>query len=316
MVSARPHLLAVGGAHVDRRGMTTGPYVAGVSNPGTMREEIGGGAFNALSMAARQGVSGAMFSLRGGDAAGAAVSEAIADAGLADLSAVFLDRATPSYTALLEADGNLVAGLADMGLYELAFEKQMRRRALRDALDGADAVLADANLPEAALARLTAEAGRRRRPVYAIAVSPAKVVRMAGLLGSFACLFMNGREAAALGVPHDAGPKEAAAVLRAAGLAAGVVTHGGGQAVAFSGGDVFTLAPPPVRDIVDVTGAGDALAGAAVAALMQGAGFAEAVRNGLAAAALVVASPSARPAVTREEIAAVLPLVGEPERVA
>ena len=64
-------------------------------------------------------------------------------AGIADLSAVFLDRATPSYTALLDREGDVIAALADMALYELAFPKQMqagegprgdrgrRRRALR-----------------------------------------------------------------------------------------------------------------------------------------------------------------------------------------
>ena len=44
----RPHLVAAGAAHIDRRGRVSGPYVPAASNPGSMREEIGGGAFNAL----------------------------------------------------------------------------------------------------------------------------------------------------------------------------------------------------------------------------------------------------------------------------
>ena len=67
---------------------------------------------------------------------------------------MFLDRATPSYTALLDRDGDVVAALADMGLYELAFAKQMRRAKVREAMAEADAVLCDANLPEPALVRL------------------------------------------------------------------------------------------------------------------------------------------------------------------
>ena len=110
-----------------------------------------------------------------------------------DLSAVFLDRATPSYTALIDRDGDVIAGLADMELYELAFAKQLRRRKARDEVAGADAILCDANLPAAALERLAALA--TGKPLFAIAISPAKVVRLAGVLGSLACLFMNRREA-------------------------------------------------------------------------------------------------------------------------
>ncbi len=42
MTASPPKLLAIGGASVDRRGRSNGPFVAGVSNPGSIREEIGG----------------------------------------------------------------------------------------------------------------------------------------------------------------------------------------------------------------------------------------------------------------------------------
>ena len=72
--------------------------------------------------------------MRGGDASGETVSRAIAAAGIADLSAVFLDRTTPSYTALIDRDGELIVGLADMALYDLAFAKQIRRAKVREAI--------------------------------------------------------------------------------------------------------------------------------------------------------------------------------------
>src|SRR5688572_30232114 len=86
-------ILAVGGAHIDRRGQMTSPFVPGASIPGTMREDVGGGAFNALRTAVQRGARGAILSMRGGDAAGDTVARAIAGSGIADLSAVFLDRA-------------------------------------------------------------------------------------------------------------------------------------------------------------------------------------------------------------------------------
>ena len=72
----------------------------------------------------------------------------------------------------------MVAGLADMELYEIVFAKQLRRSKARDEIADADAILCDANLPAAALERLAALADGK--PLFAIAISPAKVVRFVG----------------------------------------------------------------------------------------------------------------------------------------
>src|SRR5690606_18404850 len=103
---------------------------------------------------------------------------------------------TPSYTALLDAEGELIAGFADMGLYDAGFPRQMRRRKLREAADRADAVLCDANMPAPAIAELIGAPGVQQ--VHAIAISPAKVIRLQAVLPFLACLFMNAREARTL----------------------------------------------------------------------------------------------------------------------
>jgi len=283
----KPGLFAAGGAHIDRRGRISGPYVAGASNPGIMREEAGGGAFNALRNAVRRGCSGTLLSVRGGDMAGEVVARAIRGAGIDDLSATFLDRATPSYTAFVEANGDVVAGLADMGLYDLAFAKLVRRRAVRDAIAMADAVLCDANLPAPALEKLMGLAGER--PIFAVAVSPAKAVRLQPVLHRIACLFMNRREAAALaGGNADDDPVGMAKALATSGLASGVISAGGQSVLGFDAAGVFAIEPPSPRRVADSTGAGDALAGATVAALMHGKKLRQAIREGLAVALLTI----------------------------
>ncbi|MGN6769813.1 MAG: carbohydrate kinase family protein [Rhizobiaceae bacterium] len=283
----KPKLFAAGGAHIDRRGRVSGSYIPGASNPGIMREEVGGGVFNALRNAVGRGCDGALLSVRGGDMAGEAVARAIGEAGIADLSATFLDRATPSYTAFVEANGDVVAGLADMGLYDLAFAKLLRRRAVRDAIAEADAVLCDANLPEPALERLAGLAGEK--PLFAVAISPAKVIRLRPVLSRIACLFMNRREAAALsGGDVDGGPANMVQALAASGLASGVISAGRERIVGFDADGVFEIEPPSPRRTADSTGAGDALAGATVAARMRGEKLREALREGLAAALLTI----------------------------
>lgn len=303
-----PRIFAVGGAHVDRRGQVSGRYVPGASNPGTMREDIGGGVFNALRNAVRRGASASLMSVRGGDRAGDSVAAAIAAEGIADFSAVFLDRSTPSYTALLDETGDVIAGLADMGLYDLALAKQMRRAKVREAVADVDGVLCDANLPAAAVERLVAVTVSK--PVFVIAISPAKVVRLAGVLNRLACLFMNRREATTLAeVEGDAPAEEIVARLRQRGLASGVMTQGGEAVIGFDADGVFAIRPPAPRRVADATGAGDALAGVTTVALLNGLQLRAALREGMAAAVLAIESPSAVPELAPADFAAVLALV-------
>ncbi|MER8634003.1 carbohydrate kinase family protein [Mesorhizobium opportunistum] len=308
-------ILAVGGAHIDRRGQVSGAYVPAASNPGTMREDVGGGVFNALRSTVRRGVSASLMSIRGGDAAGDTVSRSIAEAGIADLSAVFLDRTTPSYTALIDREGELIVGFADMALYDMAFPKQIRRSKVREVVAAADAILCDANLPSSALERLVALASGK--PVYAIAISPAKVVRLMPVLGALALVFMNRSEAIVLaGVNANAANPDVVDGLRCSGLRSGVVTAGGGAVLGFDETGAFAILPPAPRKIADVTGAGDALAGATIAALLRGLPFREALRDGIAAATLAIESADAVPDFSEASFVQALALVPDAQEMA
>ncbi|MGN8021707.1 carbohydrate kinase family protein [Phyllobacterium sp. 22229] len=292
-----PLLFAVGGAHMDRRGQSSVPFIPGASNPGIMREEPGGGVFNALRLAVRRGVRAEMLSVRGGDRVGDVIGAAFEAAGITDSSAVFIDRATPSYTAILDEQGDVVAAIADMALYELALPRQLRRRKVRDSIEAADAVFGDANLPSEALQKLAELAGGK--PLYALAISPAKAVRLRPVLGNLACLFLNRREAFALtGLGADASLPALHRALMAEGLQAAVVSNGGQAALAYSSAGAFSLLPPELSGIADVTGAGDALAGGTISALMRGLPLTDAVREGFAASALTLQTHSATPVFT------------------
>ena len=289
-----PTFLAVGGAHIDRRGQITGEHVPGASNPGTMREEAGGGALNAAAAARQMGARVLFLSARGGDAEGEAVARAIAGAGLEDISSTFLDRRTATYTAILDRNGDVVTALSDMAIYETALPRLISRRATRDAMSEADAILADANMPADSIRRLMALAGGK--PLFMIAVSPAKVSRLNGLFRGVHCLFMNRREARALAgldPGEDLAPAELLAQLSQSGLKNAVMTNGAGEVFLLDSGAISSLMPPQAQIIADVTGAGDALAGVAAARMMHGGSFASSVKAGIAAAVTAVESRAA-----------------------
>ena len=157
-------ILILGGAHIDRRGRISGDTAPGASNPGTWKQEAGGGAFNAGRALSRLGHRVTLISPRGGDAEGDAVSAAAEAAGVIDRPFTFLDRRTPSYTAILERDGNLVIALADMELYRLFSPRRLTIRAVRDDVDAADVILTDANLPAETLAALGHMAAEHNKP--------------------------------------------------------------------------------------------------------------------------------------------------------
>src|SRR5690606_31959406 len=100
------------------------------------------------------------------------------------------------------------------------------------------------------------------KPLFAIAISPAKAVRLAEILPALACLYMNRREAAALADTDVSDPVETIVDrLRTRGLVRGVITQGGDPVVGFDATGITAVPPPPPRKVADVTGAGDALAG-------------------------------------------------------
>ncbi len=286
-------ILVLGGAHIDRRGRLDGPTRMGASNPGRWLEEPGGGAFNAACNLARLDCRVRMIAPRGGDAYGERVADAAEQAGIEDCPVVFLDRATPSYTAILEADGNLIVALADMALYDLFSARRLKSRSMRDSLALAPRLLCDANLPGETILALAASANRLGKPIAAIAISPAKATKLKACLPHHDHVFMNAAEAEVLAGARAEHPADWPVLLRRAGLRAGTVTMGAGATVAFDESCTALLAPPRLDEISDVTGAGDAFAAGYLSASIAGEPIAEALRHGTACAAITLLSPHA-----------------------
>jgi pseudouridine kinase len=306
-------ILVLGGAHIDRRGRIDGETAAGASNPGRWIEEAGGGGFNAARSLARLGLNVTMVSPRGGDAIGQRVAQAAIEAGVDDRPFTFLDRTTPSYTAILERDGNLVIAIADMDLYRLFTPRRLKIRAVREAILAAGAILVDANLPQDTLESLAAQAQDLQKPIVGIGISPAKVVRYRNCLASMDYLFLNAAEARTLTAANPDDPSAWPALLRQTGLKGGVITNGSGPVIGFNAEGDFALTPPRLDALVDVTGAGDSLCAGTVSRLVKGAGLPQALKHGVALAGLTLLSPHATAEdLTPERLAAHIDDIPEP----
>lgn len=91
----------------------------------------------------------------------------------------------------------------------------------------------------------------------------------------------------------DADPDATAARYAGAGAGLVVVKNGPGEMLAWSGGQVHRVTPPPVRQVVDTTAAGDSFNAGFLAARLTGAPLAEAMARGAAIAARVIAARGA-----------------------
>lgn len=275
-----------GGLNLDRQGLAREPVVPGSSNPVTMRTGVGGVAANVARGLAALGQRVTLAARIGADQAQkeSQLRHAVVDL-IAPLLIVDAARPTASYTTLIEPDGRLHVGLADMEVHD-AWDHADLDRAVAHA-DKAPLWFVDANLPDSALARLSFLA-RGVRTLAANGVSARKAVRLAGCLDRIGVLFANTEEAAVLGL-------DPAAPRRGDDLAT-IVTHGAAGLSVALGDDVFTVPAPPLPgQAVDETGAGDCLMAGVLAARLRGLDWPPSLDLGLRAAAAALTSAEAVP---------------------
>jgi sugar/nucleoside kinase (ribokinase family) len=230
----------------------------------------------------------------GNDAAGEAIVNAARVAGIDTSGMRAVDGATTAgYHATLDDRGNLIIGIADMKICE-----RITPAAVVEAVSKAgprDFWVVDANLPEATLHFLAQEAANARRPIAGLTVSPAKAVRLVPILDDLTYVFTNRKEASALlGRNPDedpASPLGLATELAGPRQTSIIVTNGADPLAAATDGDVRSFTPLRANARA-VNGAGDSLVAGTILGLSEGLPLADALRFGLAAAAMTVEAGS------------------------
>jgi pseudouridine kinase len=296
----RARITAVGACHLDRKARATAPFVAGASNPVVLHGCPGGVARNVAENLARLGAAVSLVSRIGADAEGAVLRAGLDSLPL-DLAGLTVSAGAPTafHLIALQPDGEMLVAVADMRIYDEITPALLQGLPAR--LWEADAVFADCNLAAEALGFLAARRGDGRR-LAVNGVSPAKVRRLRPYLGACDLLFVNRQEAAALLEisPESLDPAAAAAKLRAAGAGEVAMTLGD-AGLCIAAGEESVMLENFENRIVDITGAGDALAAAYLEARLRGLDPGPAGRRALAAAQLTVAttesvSPALSPA--------------------
>jgi pseudouridine kinase len=286
------HLLIVGAASIDTKGRADQAIQTGTSTQGAIRISVGGVGRNIAENLARLGEPVILLSAVGDDGSGRRVLQQATECGI-DVSHVIVapGHRTAAYLAVLDETGNLAMSIDDMGINRELITPDFvyRRRILfRDAR----MIILDANLSPATMDTIFNLARRYDVPVCADPTTATLAPRLCSHLPALMLAAPNAAEAEALcgiQVSDRGSGLEAAQRLVSMGIQIAIVTLGA-TGLVYATSQESGHVPAIECEIVDFTGAGDALTAAIIFGLLNDLPIVEAVRLGTSAAALTLQS--------------------------
>lgn len=290
VLAEHPSICCFGGTTLDRTLVLHQAALLETSNPATGYQNRGGVARNVAENVARLGVNSKLISVVGGDEAGTTVMEDTRQQGV-DTSAVatLQDSATGSYSAILQPDGELFIGVSDLEICEALDRNLINRR--WGQIAAARLVFADTNAPADSLAYLLARCRSQDIALCLDAVSVPKACRLPSDLTGVEILFCNvaeAREILHVQFPNPE-PEDLAPALCARGAANAVVTAGP-TGLWYANADGCSFLPALPAEVVDVSGAGDALIAGTLCGWLMGFDPTESCKIGLRAACITTQS--------------------------
>jgi pseudouridine kinase len=313
LLANEPGVVVVGGANMDVKARSKAPAIAGTSNPGFATMSPGGVGRNIAENLARLGTRTHLVASVGRDPLGDTLIRDTSDAGVHLDFVARTDTTTGSYTAVLDANGELVIAVSDMAATEELSPQHID--AARDVIVGSDLLVLDGNLPGETLSyarNLGASTGVRTIIEPVSVPKAAALAALPGMLDAAHPLYLvtpNRDEVTAMtGMPSgtDAELRAAADYLHENGVVLVWIRLGSRGSMLSGPGGAHVIDALPA-DVTDVTGAGDSLLAGFCHALLGGADPVDAVRFGHAAASLTIASShTVRPDLTERLVDAVL----------
>ncbi|GIV97787.1 MAG: carbohydrate kinase [Herpetosiphonaceae bacterium] len=287
----QPEIVVIGAASLDIKGRMRDEMIEGTSNAGIVTISIGGVARNIAENLARLGAATALIAVVGSDAFGQAIVNRTRASGVDTSRVITINDHSAAYLALFRPDGHLLMALDDSHCARLIAPEHIQTYA--GILRNARMVVIDANVARVTTAEIIRICTGAGVPICFEPVAYGLAERYKEMIGNFYLVTPNELEAQALTGIEVRGIDDAtraAQRLVATGVHLAIVTlarHGLVYATPEEHGHV----PAIPCQIVDPTGAGDALVAAVIYSILQGLPIDEAVRLGVSAATLTLLSP-------------------------
>lgn len=278
-------VMCIGGANLDSKAASKQAIRLGSSNPVTVTESCGGVARNIADTLAGLSCRTALLTVVGDDKAGQWVLEETRKRGVDVSQTIVLQgENTGTYTALLDATGEMFLAFANMEIYD-----KCKPQLLMDKwshIAASQLVIADTNLPADTLQELIKRCKEEGITLFIDPVSSEKAKKLPQELHGVTAIFPNLEEARLLAgssVETDQDYGKLARAIQARGVKHVFITLGS-AGVMYVGEEGEQLFPPIPTKVVEVTGAGDALVAGIAYGVMHQHTYMDACSYGLAAA--------------------------------
>ena len=183
---------------------------------------------------------------------------------------------TGTYTSLIEPNGSLFIALADMAVYD-EFDVTPHLDDIR-AANSDSFISVDANLAKEQIEKIVKNTPAR---CVGLTVSKAKSNRLSSVLPYLDTLFSNRAE---FGLTGTSSLELAIKTLQTNGPQNTIISDGADAVWVIEGDEVQNIVVPTLNEVVDVTGAGDALVGGTLFGLSNGYSLMNSVEIGVQAA--------------------------------
>lgn len=284
--------LVIGAANFDIKGRMLHAPVITSSNSSAIRTSFGGVARNIAENLAKLGAPVTLLTAVGDDYAGEDILSGAADIGIDASRAIIAEgETTGTYLAALDQGGDLFLGLDDLRVLRHITPDYLRLN--RDAFRECGIVAFDLNLSEAAMLTAIQLAHEYNKPVCVDPTSTVLADRLRRHLPMINIVTPNIAEAEAiLRCPPIMSGNDALGAARqlvADGVEVAVITQAESGAC-YATEDESGQFPALRVDIVDTTGAGDALTAMVIFGQLNGLSIGDSLQLGLRAAALTLRS--------------------------
>lgn len=284
---SRERIVVVGAVAVDVKAQSWGELIRYADVPGSVRVTVGGVGRNVAKNLALLGASVTLVSVVGGDEFGQIIRADLARVGVnVDNLIVNPDRHSATWVGILNATGDLDIGVFDGAIFDvLAPQTIVERGAL---LANADLVAVDATIPRATIDAIIALAKASRVPIYLNPASVARARTVADCIGDFTFVTANALEAQVLTGESIHSTDDAIRVARilVQRSVQGAIVTLGVDGIVYADANVTRYEPALPTQVVDTTGAGDALAAIFLLCQLQKRTLDEALDLALRAAAI------------------------------
>ncbi|MFZ4454084.1 carbohydrate kinase [Salibacterium aidingense] len=265
-------IVCIGGANIDRKYYVKDSLQWSTSNPVTSTDSVGGVARNIAENLGRLDMETILLTAGGTDAAWTHIKESSSLYMNVSYAALIPEMTTGSYSAILDADGEMIFALADMDVYEAITPQYILKH--DRLLSRAKCVAADLNCPKETLQLLCHKANQYNLPLMLVTVSAPKMTHLPEDLNDVTWLITNREESeASLDRKITDNEEWRKAVTRwlEKGVSNAVITDGGkGAMIGNEEAGIYHVPAVPMENAVDVTGAGDAFCSAVLYAWLEG----------------------------------------------